>query len=102
MLPEFYQSCFQAQLSPTQYLMLQMLVLLLQKVTWQKKKALLCPVLGLLKDYQIILIADREFHSVKLAEIWSTLAPQLMRLKPQKLNDFKRGLRAMKFIQSSL
>lgn len=31
MLPEFYQACFQAQLSATQYLMLQMLVLLLQK-----------------------------------------------------------------------
>lgn len=30
MLPQFYQDCFQAQLSPAQYLMLQMLVLLLQ------------------------------------------------------------------------
>jgi len=31
MLPSFYQACFQAQLSATQYLMLQMRVLLLQK-----------------------------------------------------------------------
>jgi len=31
MLPSFYQACLQAQLSATQYLMLQMLVMLLQK-----------------------------------------------------------------------
>ena len=164
MLPSFYQACFQAQLSATQYLMLQMLVLLLQKerqitieklatlfaqpiqfesrrrsiqrflllpqlsiralwfpllkhwlkinfqqtkriklaidrtqwqernlfvvsllwdkravpIYWQllsklgssnlaEQKALLRPVFRLLKPYKIILIADREFHSVKLA-----------------------------------
>jgi len=162
MLPSFYQTCLQAQLSATQYLMLQMLILLLQKerrvtierlatvfaqpiqfesrrrslqrflvlrqlsiralwfpilkhwlrlhlkqtkrvklvigttqsqarnlfvvsvvwdqraipVYWQllskisssnlaEQKALLRPVLRLLKNYQIILVADREFHSIK-------------------------------------
>lgn len=35
-------------------------------------------------------------------EVWSTLATQLMQLKPHKLNYFKRGLKAMKLIQSAL
>jgi hypothetical protein len=35
-------------------------------------------------------------------EVWSTLATQLMQLKPHKLNYFKRGLKAMKLIQSTL
>jgi hypothetical protein len=30
-----------------------------------EQKALLRPVLRLLKNYQIILVADREFHSIK-------------------------------------
>jgi len=34
-------------------------------------------------------------------EVWSELAIQLMRLKPHKLNYFKRGLRAMMLIQST-
>ena len=34
-------------------------------------------------------------------DIWSELATELMRLKPNKLNDFKRGLQAMKLIQSA-
>lgn len=37
-----------------------------------EQKALLQPVLQLLKHYKIILIADREFHSVKLANWLST------------------------------
>ena len=33
-----------------------------------EQQELLTPVLGLLKEYQIIVIGDREFHSAKLAE----------------------------------
>jgi hypothetical protein len=180
MLPSFYQACFQAQLSATQYLMLQMLVLLLQKerqvtierlatlfaqpiqfesrrrsiqrflvlpqlsiralwfpllkywlkinfqqtkriklaidrtqwqernlfvvsllwdkraipIYWQllpklgssnlaEQKALLQPVLRLLKHYRIILAADREFHSVKLAN-WLSQRQVLFALHQKK------------------
>lgn len=34
-------------------------------------------------------------------EVWNTLATQLMRLKPHKLNYFQRGLRAMDLILST-
>lgn len=180
MLPSFYQACLQAQLSATQYLMLQMLVILLQKerrvtierlatlfaqpiqfesrrrtiqrflvlpqlsihalwfpilkhwlkinlkptkqvklaidrtqwrernlfvvsLVWDKRaipiywqilpkigssnfaeqKALLIPVLCLLKHYTIILVADREFHSVKLAN-WLVHKQVLFALRQKK------------------
>jgi hypothetical protein len=35
-------------------------------------------------------------------EFWTDLAFDLMRLKPNKLPHFKKGLRAMKLIQSAL
>lgn len=183
MLPPFYQACFQAQLSGTQWVMLQMLVLLLQKerrvtieklatlfaqpiqfesrrrsiqrflvlpqlsvralwfpilkhwlklhlkgsnqvrlvidrtqwqqrnvfvvsVVWDKRaipvywqllssqgssnlaehKAMLRPVLRLFKSYQILLMADREFHSIKLAS-WLD-SKRIKFALPQKHNTY--------------
>jgi hypothetical protein len=48
-----------------------------------EQKALLRPVLQLLKRYKIILIADREFHSVKLAN-WLVHKQVLFALRQKK------------------
>lgn len=187
MLPSFYQACLQAQLSATQYLMLQMLVMLLQKeravtierlatlfaqpiqfesrrrslqrflllpqlnvrvlwfsilkhwlklhmkktkkvklvidrtqwrernlfvvaLVWDKRaipiywqvlhkkgssnlgeqQALLRPVLRLLKHYKIILLADREFHSMKLAN-WLVHKQVLFALRQKRDTYIQQG-----------
>ena len=33
----------------------------------QEQKALICPVLQMFKGYRLLLLGDREFHSIKLA-----------------------------------
>jgi hypothetical protein len=94
MLPEFYRTNLSSQLSRSQLLTLEILVWLLQvhnlflvaviidrralPIYWQfleklgasnlaEQQALLRPVLKLLKKYELVVLGDREFHSVTLA-----------------------------------
>jgi hypothetical protein len=94
----------------------------------REQKALLYPVLRLLKGYEVVVLGDREFRSVRLAQwldnqgvyfatvvlgglIWvylgsghgvlSDLVNKFWQLTPNKLPYFQRGLRAMELIQST-
>ena len=56
----------------------------------EEQKAVISPVIELLKDYKIVIIGEREFHSIKLAD-WLSGEKVLFALR-QKRNTYIRQL----------
>ena len=58
----------------------------------QEQQSLIAPVLSLLKDYQIILLGDREFGSVKLAQwLCDSRVKFVLRVKQERYIQFEKS-----------
>lgn len=91
MLPSFYQACLQAQLSATQYLVLQMLVMLLQKerqVTIERLATLFAQPIKFesrRRSIQRFLV----FPQLSIRALWFPLIKQWLKIHCQKTKRIK-------------